>query len=105
MCAVVASNTEFTSVCGPRPRNTPELPLLVDLSPSPGPPLMIRRYRVRNGRLNDACQRRCAEVIAESGGFVAQYLGDGILAAIRRPTRTMPSDVSVESEIRSAAFW
>jgi class 3 adenylate cyclase len=25
-------------------------------------------------------QRRCAEVIAKSGGFVAQYLGDGVLA-------------------------
>jgi class 3 adenylate cyclase len=26
------------------------------------------------------CHRCCAEVIARSGGFVTQYLGDGILA-------------------------
>src|SRR6266404_5290541 len=32
-----------------------------------------------------AYQRRCAEVIAKSGGFVARYLGDGILAYFGYP--------------------
>jgi class 3 adenylate cyclase/predicted ATPase len=32
-----------------------------------------------------AYQRRCAEVIAKSGGFVARYMGDGILAYFGYP--------------------
>src|ERR1700758_530751 len=32
-----------------------------------------------------AYQRRCAEVIANSGGFVARYMGDGILAYFGYP--------------------
>jgi class 3 adenylate cyclase len=43
-----------------------------------------------------AFQRRCAEVIASSGGFVAQYLGDGILAyfgcsVLQTPLRYSPA--------------
>ena len=40
-----------------------------------------------------AYHRRCAEVITSSGGFVAKYLGDGVLAysAIRRRTRRVPN--------------
>jgi class 3 adenylate cyclase len=37
--------------------------------------------------------RCCAEVITQSDGFVARYLGDGVLAyfGIRRPMKTTPS--------------
>src|SRR5262249_36896849 len=45
------------------------------------------------GDIIGAYHRRCAEVITSSGGFVAKYLGDGVLAysVIRRRTRRTPN--------------
>ena len=40
-----------------------------------------------------AYQKCVAETVQRFGGFVAKYMGDGVLAtlAIRKPTRTTPS--------------
>ena len=87
---------------GPRKAVLKAIRDLATLEPAPPPPVATGPERRQltvmfvdlvgstalSGRLDPeelrdiigAYQRRCAEVITSSGGFVAKYLGDGVIA-------------------------
>jgi SAM domain (Sterile alpha motif)/Adenylate and Guanylate cyclase catalytic domain len=65
--------------------------MFADLAGSTALPARVDPEELRD--IMSAYHRRCTEVIAEVGGFVARHLGDGVLAFsdTRKRTRRMPS--------------
>jgi len=93
------ATSEPTARAEPKPQDTAERrQVTVMFSDLVGSTALSARMDPEDLREVISAYQKCvAEIVRRFGGFVAKYMGDGVLVlAIRRPTRTTPTGQCVQ---------